>query len=317
MSMLHTSVLLQEAVAALAIKPNGIYIDGTFGRGGHSRLILEKLDQQGQLIMIDKDETAVQYARQSFEMEPRVHIVHDSFANLAAIAEQKAVLGKVDGILLDLGVSSPQFDNPERGFSFQADGPLDMRMDQTQTLDASTWINQVSETEMADTFFKYADERYNRRIAKAVVAARREQKITSTLQLADIIKKAHPRWEPNKHPATRCFQAIRILINHELDDLSKGLTASLSALRPDGRLAVISFHSTEDRMVKQFIERHAKGEKLPRHLPLIKPIELLLNKIGKAIKPTESEIQNNIRARSAVLRVAERTHKEINDECSR
>ena len=306
----HIPVLLNEAIVGLAIKKNGIYIDGTFGRGGHSRMILEHLGditpEIGRLIAIDRDEAAVNFARQTLSSDTRFTIVRDSFAHMHAIAETQHVRGQVDGILLDVGVSSPQFDDASRGFSFQADGPLDMRMDQTQSYDAENWVNHAPEAELASVFFEYGEEQYSRRIAKAIVLERAKQRITRTGQLADIIKTAHPRWEQHKHPATRCFQAIRIFINQELAALEQALRDSLAVLKPGGRLVVISFHSLEDRIVKQFIEYHSKGKPLPRHIPIESTQKLEFKKVGKAIKASVEEIEKNVRARSAVLRIAEK-----------
>jgi 16S rRNA (cytosine1402-N4)-methyltransferase len=304
----HISVLLKEAVKGLAINPEGVYIDCTFGRGGHSQAILEQLAPAGRLIGIDQDTAAIAHGQQRFAAESRLQLEHASFAQLQALAAANEVCGTVDGILLDLGVSSPQIDEAERGFSFMQDGPLDMRMNPTQTLTAASWINQVAETEMADVMYQYGEERYSRRIAKAIVKARLETEITRTLQLAEIIKEAHPKWEQHKHPATRVFQAIRIFINDEFGALKRVLTDSLDVLKPGGRLVVVSFHSLEDRIVKQFMRLHAKGPTMPRHLPLPSGQEqvLRLKLMGKAIKPSADEIKDNIRSRSAVLRIAEK-----------
>jgi len=306
---MHQPVLLNEAIDALAICADGIYIDGTFGRGGHSQAILKKLNAQGRLLVIDKDPTAIRHAQTLFENDARVTICYGSFAQIAEFAMQHQVHGKVNGILLDLGVSSPQLDTDERGFSFLRSGPLDMRMDNSQGMTAAEWISKVPEKELADVLFQFGEERYSRRIAKAIVEARVAQAITTTKVLAEIIAKAHPRWEQHKHPATRSFQAIRIYLNNELKDLTQGLQQSVEVLQQKGRLAVISFHSLEDRMVKQFMQLKAKGQELPPGLPIT---EKEINKqrslalIGKAIKPTEQEITGNPRARSAVLRIAEK-----------
>jgi 16S rRNA (cytosine1402-N4)-methyltransferase len=303
----HTSVLLRESIDALAIKPGGVYVDATFGRGGHSREILAQLGPKGRLIAIDKDLTAINFAEQAFAGDDRFTIVHSSFAQLEEVATANYILGEVDGILMDLGVSSPQLDNSERGFSFMQSGPLDMRMNSTQALDAATFVNQASEQQLADVIYQYGEERYSRRIAKAIIAARTQQAISTTLQLANIIKEAHPKWEKHKHPATRTFQAIRIFINNELDELQKALEQTLKVLKIGGRLAVISFHSLEDRLVKQFMQREATGPELPRYLPVAEAKSIIrLKRIGKAIKPSADELQDNIRSRSAVLRVAEK-----------
>ena len=304
---IHAPVLLETAINALAIKPDGIYIDATFGRGGHSQAILAGLSRQGKLIAIDKDETAVNYARGKFTNDARFSIIHSSFAKLQAIAKTENIAGKVDGILFDLGVSSPQFDDAARGFSFMHDGPLDMRMNRQQSLDAATWLQQASEKEIADVLYQYGEERFSRRLAKAIVLAGKQEKIVGTKRLAEIIKQAHPKWERHKHPATRSFQAIRIFINRELDELQQALAQSIEVLKIGGRLVVISFHSLEDRLVKQFIQRQQHGAELPRYLPLPKQqLVMRLQRIGKAIKPSAVEIANNIRSRSAMLRIAEK-----------
>jgi len=306
----HITVLLHEAVEGLNINPEGIYIDATFGRGGHSQLILKQLSSKGRLITIDKDIQAIEYAQKILNNDPRVTIIHDSFANLEKIAEQENIVGKVNGILLDLGVSSPQIDDAERGFSFQNDGPLDMRMDTTKGIDAATWINTASEEAMANVFFEYGEERYSRRIAKAIVTARLIEPFTRTLPLADVIKAAHPRWEKHHHPATRCFQAIRIFINGELEALNQVLEQAVKVLAVGGRLSVISFHSLEDRVVKQFIQKQSKGEVLPRYLPVKQDMSAIkLKSIGKHIKPNDAEIVLNNRSRSATLRVAEKINE--------
>ncbi len=303
----HTPVLLQEAIDALAIKPDGIYIDCTFGRGGHSEAILQQLDTTGRLLAIDKDEMAVNYAHEKFSKDPRFIIARGSFAELKNIVIANNLLGKIDGILLDLGVSSPQLEEAVRGFSFMNDGPLDMRMDQRQSLDAATWLANASEQEIANVLYQYGEERFSRRLAKAIVSARIKGKITRTQQLAELLKQAHPKWEKHKHPATRSFQAIRIFINCELEDLKQALSQGVEVLKIGGRLAVISFHSLEDRIVKKFIQRQNSND-LPRHLPLTKkelPV-IHLRRISKAIRPKVTEVSTNIRSRSAILRVAEK-----------
>lgn len=303
----HTSVLLQQAVQALAIKPDGCYIDATFGRGGHSAAILAALSPKGRLLALDKDESAVEFGKQRFATDDRFVIVHSSFAQLQTVAAAKQWVGAVDGVLLDLGVSSPQLDIAERGFSFIQQGPLDMRMNTQQSLDAAGWINHADEKQIADVIFQYGEERYSRRIAKAIVTARQQQAIETTTQLADIVKQAHPRWDKHKHPATRTFQAIRIFINAELDELKQVLAQSVDVLATGGRLAVISFHSLEDRIVKQFMKLEAKGKELPRHLPLTdEQLAHRLKIVSKPIKPHSTEVDENIRSRSAVLRVAEK-----------
>lgn len=303
----HQPVLLGEAIEGLAIKAGGIYVDGTFGRGGHSRAILQYLSRGGRLIAIDKDPEAIDYARQHFAADPRFQIYQGSFAKLAELSRQAEVYGQVNGILLDLGVSSPQLDKPERGFSFTQRGPLDMRMDLTQKLDAATFVNEAQVEEMAAVFKTYGEERFALRIARAIVSARSKAAIETTEELAEIIKQANPRWEKHKHPATRVFQAIRIHVNQELEDLKVCLQAALEVLAPGGRLAVISFHSLEDRLVKQFMRDQEYGQRPPLGLPIPHTeVETNFKRIGKAVKAAEAEIKQNIRARSAVLRIGEK-----------
>ena len=303
----HITVLLNEAVDSLVHDKGGTFIDGTFGRGGHSRLILDRLNKDGRLIAFDKDEAAIKNAQKLQAEDDRFDVVHDSFASLSQVVKQKDLEGKIDGILLDLGVSSPQLDEGERGFSFMQDGPLDMRMDQRQGLTAEEWIKSVGEKEMAEAFKEYGEERYARRIAKAIVVEREKAAITSTGMLAKIVVEAHPRWEKHKHPATRVFQAIRIVVNEELTDLDTVLDQVPPLLRPGGRLVVISFHSLEDFRVKRFMRRLAKGDDFPAGLPITEDkLNKKFNLIGKAFKPTEEEIKNNPRSRSAVMRVAEK-----------
>lgn len=305
----HITVLLHEAVDGLNIKPNGIYIDGTFGRGGHSRLILSKLNDEGRLIAIDRDPRAIAEAQTI--TDSRFQIVHSAFSAIPDICSELGLVGKIDGILLDLGVSSPQLDEADRGFSFMRDGPLDMRMDTTKGLSAEEWLARVSVDDLAWVLKEFGEERFAKRIAQAIVSYNKtaNQPISRTLALAQIISDAVPFKDKHKHPATRSFQAIRIFINSELDELEKALNSALSVLAPEGRLSIISFHSLEDRMVKQFMRKHSKGEAVPKGLPIL---ESELNKniplktVGKAIMPTEEEIALNARSRSAVLRVAEK-----------
>jgi 16S rRNA (cytosine1402-N4)-methyltransferase len=305
----HQPVLLEEAIEALKLVPNGIYVDGTFGRGGHSQVIVEALGPLGRLIVLDKDTVAIQHAKKLFNQDERVLAVQDSFANLKQIAKDLDISGKISGILLDLGVSSPQLDEAERGFSFMQTGPLDMRMNTTTGLTAEVFVNRAAEAEMVDVFKTYGEERFARRIARAIIRKRTELgPITTTTELAEIVKEAHPAWEKHKHPATRVFQAIRIYINQELDDLSTGLKQCVEMLAKDGRLAVISFHSLEDRIVKRFMRSEEEGVKLPRHLPIMDTDQKThFKRIGKAIKPTDEEVGENVRARSAVLRIGEKT----------
>ncbi len=305
--MIHCPVLLQESLTALSIKPDGIYIDATFGRGGHSRAILERLGEDGRLYALDRDPEAVRHGRESLAAEARFTVVHARFGELAEQCRRWGIAGEVDGLLLDVGVSSPQLDDPGRGFSFSADGPLDMRMDPGSGMSAAQWLATVSERELAQVIKLYGEERYARRIARAIVAARASEAITGTRRLADIVARAHPAWEKGKHPATRTFQAIRIFINRELDELQAVLQQAVDVLAIGGRLAVISFHSLEDRMVKQFIQRQASGDGLPPELPVtVAQIKARLRRVGGLIRPGEAEVAANPRARSARLRVAER-----------
>lgn len=304
----HISVLLDEAVDGLAIKPDGIYIDCTFGRGGHSSLILSQLGDDGRLVAIDRDLTAIK-AAEKFKNDTRFVIEHEGFAQLADIADKHQLLKKVDGILLDLGVSSPQLDDAERGFSFMKDGPLDMRMDITRGQTAAQWIAKADVEDITWVLRTFGEEKHAWRIANAIVDAREEEAIVRTGQLAKIIKTAAPQREIKKHPATRSFQAIRIYINSELEQIENVLSASLDVLAEDGRLVVISFHSLEDRLVKQFMKKHSQGKQVPRGMP-INEIELQKGKklslVGKRSKPSKQEVDDNVRSRSSVLRVAQR-----------
>ena len=303
----HQSVLLHESIDGLAIKNGGIYFDGTFGRGGHSQEILNHLDAEGRLYAIDKDIEAISYAKERFRLDKRFHIFQGSFARIEAFAAEANILGKVNGILLDLGVSSPQLDNPERGFSFMQQGPLDMRMDLSQPMSAAEFVNKAEADEMASIFRLYGEERFAGRIARAIVTARNLAPITTTLQLAEIVKEANPKWEKHKHPATRVFQAIRIHVNQELNDLSSCLEQCLNVLAPGGRLAVISFHSLEDRIVKQFMRDKEQGKRPPPEVPVrYEELKTNFKRIGKAIMPQENEVKDNVRARSAVLRIGEK-----------
>ncbi len=302
----HETVLLYETVDAVYVG-DGIYIDGTFGRGGHSRLLLEKLGPDATLIVIDKDPLAIATANELAANDSRVVVVQSGFADIQTVVERFGFMGQVAGILLDLGVSSPQLDDASRGFSFRSDGPLDMRMNPDAGVSAAQWIASAHEAEIADVLYKYGDEHFSRRIAKAIVMARQEHPIETTLQLAEIIKTAHPKWDHKKHPATKSFQAIRIFINGELNELDEVLLGSLPVLKSGGRLAIISFHSLEDRAVKQFIRLQAQGPEMPPGLPIQDAdIERNMKAIGKAIKPTKLEIAANVRSRSATLRVAEK-----------
>jgi 16S rRNA (cytosine1402-N4)-methyltransferase len=304
---LHESVLLNEAVEALAITPAGWYIDGTYGRGGHTRAILAQLGTQGRVLAIDKDQTAVESAKQEWRDEPRLDVVQGSFARLREFASQQGMLGHAAGILLDLGVSSPQLEDPTRGFSFQLDGPLDMRMDQTTGKSAALFLAETDEQTLIDVLKNYGEERFARRIARAIIAERRETPITRTQQLVEIVTRAVPKREPHKNPATRTFQALRICVNEELSDLAQVLAQAVDVLKPGGRLVVISFHSLEDRIVKEFMRGQKLSEVLPREIPITEDKELKpIRAISKAIKPSEAEIAHNPRSRSAIMRIAEK-----------
>ena len=303
----HKTVLLNEAIEALVVDPSGLYVDGTFGRGGHCAELLSKLSEDAEVIAIDKDPQAVSAGLERFKKDKRLAMVHGSFADLAEIIERAGKYGAVSGVLLDLGVSSPQLDQPQRGFSFLKDGPLDMRMDTTQGVSAADWIATADETEIARVLKDYGEERFARRMAAAVVKERINRPITRTLQLAQILSAAHPAWERGKHPATKAFQAIRIFINRELADLEALLEQIIDCLKVGGRLVIISFHSLEDRRVKRFIRDQEQGIKLPKNLPIRDTDRgIRLIKVGKPVKPANSEIDRNPRARSAVMRVAER-----------
>jgi len=303
----HRPVLLDEALAALNICADGHYIDGTFGRGGHSAAILNRLNEQGRLLALDKDPEAIAVANQRFADDPRFLIRQDSFAMMNAQIKALGWPHQVDGILLDLGVSSPQLDDARRGFSFQKDGPLDMRMNPEQGLSAAKWLAEAREQDIVTVLKEYGEERFAKRIARALVQARKEKAITTTKQLSEIVAAANPAWEKGKDPATRSFQAIRIYINRELDDLEQVLEQVTEILKPGGRLVVISFHSLEDRRVKRFIRDAARGDDFPPDLPVTQAqLNPSLRLIGKAVRAGAKELEQNPRARSAVMRVAER-----------
>ena len=303
----HTTVLLKEAVDALIVDPDGSYVDGTFGRGGHCSELLSRLSDKGSVIAIDKDPQAISAGLDQFQQEQRLSLVHGSFADLAEIVSHTGKQGSISGVLLDLGVSSPQLDQAQRGFSFLRDGPLDMRMDTSKGMSAAEWIANADEQEIAKVLKEYGEERFARRMARAVIRERALQPIIRTVQLAQILAAAHPAWERGKHPATKAFQAIRIFINRELADLDSLLMQIIDCLKVGGRLVVISFHSLEDRRVKRFIRDQEQGVKLPKNLP-VRDIDrgVRLVKVGKAIKPANTEVEHNVRARSAVMRIAER-----------
>ena len=298
----HVPVLLAETLEGLRVITDGTYLDGTFGRGGHAREVLEKLGPNGRLLLMDRDPEAIAGAEREFGADPRVAIRHANFADLA---EWEETAGGLDGVLFDLGVSSPQLDDPARGFSFQADGPLDMRMDPSRGIPAAEWLAGAGEAEIADVLWQWGEERMSRRIARAIVTARAAHPLTTTRQLADLVAQTIGHRERNKHPATRTFQALRIHVNDELAALQRGLESALMRLKPNGRLAVISFHSLEDRLVKRFM----RGEDPPRvrrSLPQPERVPSALVAVGKAVFAGNAETAENPRARSAVLRVAER-----------
>ena len=305
----HITVLLEEAVEALAVRADGCYLDGTFGRGGHSRLILQNLGTEGRLLGFDKDPQAIATGQTLAAEDGRFVIVQRSFAELGDEAQARGLAGNVSGILLDLGVSSPQLDDPERGFSFMNDGPLDMRMDPSRGVSAAEFVNTASAEEIARVFKEYGEERFARRMAGAVVARRETQPFERTGDLAEVLKVANPAWEKGKNPATRAFQGLRIHVNNELGDLEAGLEAALEVLEVGGRLVVISFHSLEDRIVKLFMRKLVKGEadNLPRNLPIRhQAFEPRIKLIGKAQFASDEETRGNPRSRSAVMRVAEK-----------
>ncbi|MHA6205217.1 16S rRNA (cytosine(1402)-N(4))-methyltransferase RsmH [Dyella soli] len=301
--LVHIPVMLGEAVEGLAVREGGRYLDGTFGRGGHARAVLSRLGPDGRLLLMDRDPQAIATAQAEFAGDPRVSIRH---ANFSGMAEWDETAGGLDGILLDLGVSSPQLDEAARGFSFMADAPLDMRMDTTQGESAAEFLAHASEKEIADVLWIYGEERFSRKIARAIVEDRSEHPITRTGQLAGLIERVVGRREPGKHPATRSFQALRIRVNGELDALAQGLDAALSLLKVGGRLSIISFHSLEDRAVKLFIRDHSGRVQGSRRGPPVVAAPARLAAVGKAQFPSEAELAVNPRARSAVLRVAEK-----------
>ncbi len=303
----HLPVLLKEAVTALAIKPDGFYVDGTFGRGGHSRAILQQLNDDGRLLGLDRDPQAIIAGQVLAAEDSRFSIEHCAFSQLSDVIHQRLWQQRIDGVLLDIGVSSPQLDEAARGFSFMQDGPLDMRMDTSAGISAAQWLAQAEEVEIATVIKTLGEERYGKRIARAIVEQRQQTPLTTTRQLAELIDKASPSRDKFKHPATRTFQAIRIFINNELDELSSALEQAIDVLAIGGRLAVISFHSLEDRIVKRFLRDEAKGDDLPAHFP-IRAAELnpRLKIVGKAVQASDAEVAANPRARSAVLRVAEK-----------
>lgn len=308
----HVSVLLEESIEALATDPQGTYIDATFGRGGHTRALLNQLGDDARVIALDQDPDAIAAAA-AFADDPRFQIIHTPFSNLQQVLDELQLNQQVTGILFDLGVSSPQLDDAERGFSFMRDGPLDMRMNTTSGETAAEWLNRAEKDDISWVLREYGEERFARRIASAIVMDREKKPFTRTKQLAEMIARVSPVKEKHKHPATRTFQAIRIHINRELEQIEQALDASLSGLKEDGRLVVISFHSLEDRLVKRFIRKHSEGKQLPPGLPVTEAErnkDKALEKVGKAIKPGKAEVQVNPRSRSSVLRIARRVRND-------
>jgi 16S rRNA (cytosine1402-N4)-methyltransferase len=303
---IHQTVLLHEAVDALVTLPDGFYVDGTFGRGGHSRYLLQNMNSSGRVLGVDKDQEAQAAAHELAESESRFQFFHGSFAELPQQLRGMGV-DAVDGILLDLGVSSPQLDDGDRGFSFMRDGPLDMRMDTSCGETAAQWLSRADLQHIAGVLKEYGEERFARRIATAIVAARAVSPIETTSQLARLVSEAHPRWEKHKHPATRSFQAIRIKVNRELEDLQAFLSVALDMLRVGGRLVVISFHSLEDRLVKRYMRDMARGDSLPRGVPVTdSQLNRRMRLVGRSVKASAEEVAGNVRARSAVMRIAEK-----------
>lgn len=303
----HTPVLLEEVLAALEPRAGGRYLDATFGRGGHTRAILERIGREGRVIAIDRDPEAIRAGREMFAADGRLTLVNSAFSQLLQLVTNAGLAGALDGVLFDLGVSSPQLDDAARGFSFTQDGPLDMRMDGREGSSAADWLAKAPEREIARVIREYGEERFAKRIARAIAAARREQPIARTLQLAEIVATAVPTREPGKHPATRTFQAIRIHINRELAEIEAGLTGSLQALAPGGRLCVISFHSLEDTLAKRFIQKHSQEDPVYAGLPDVPAhARAKLRRVGGPVHPSAEEIARNPRARSAVMRVAQR-----------
>lgn len=298
----HIPVMREAVLAGLAVRPGGRYLDGTFGRGGHARAILDRLDVDGRLLLMDRDPQAIAHAQREFGGDARVAIRH---ANFAELADWDAARAGLDGVLLDLGVSSPQLDDAARGFSFQSDAPLDMRMDPTAGESAAAFLANAEEREIADVLFRYGEERMSRRIARVIVARRAESPVRTTRELAELVERTLGRRERNKHPATRSFQALRLRVNDELGSLERALPAAVEVMKPGGRLAVISFHSLEDRIVKQFI-RGPQPVSVRRGLPAPPSKPSPLRAIGRAQMPDAEEVERNPRARSAVLRVAEK-----------
>jgi 16S rRNA (cytosine1402-N4)-methyltransferase len=307
----HTPVLVGEALAALALEAGGYYVDATFGRGGHTALILQALGREGRVLAIDRDPQAIAAGRERFADEVRLTLVHAQFADLGALVPTHAHGRPCRGVLFDLGVSSPQLDDPSRGFSFRADGPLDMRMDPTRGEPVSAWLARASVDEIREVIATLGEERFARRVAHSIVEARREHPLERTSELAALVARAVRTREPGKHPATRTFQALRMHINDELGQLEKGLAGAVDALGSGGRLVVISFHSLEDRLVKRFMKRESELDPALADLPVVPPgMEPRLRLVGRKSRPEEAEVERNPRARSALLRVAEKAARE-------
>jgi 16S rRNA (cytosine1402-N4)-methyltransferase len=303
----HVPVLLEEVLDALAVRPDGIYVDATFGRGGHAEAILTRLNDRGRLLAFDRDPQAIEAARSRFMHDTRVTVTHAAFSAFGDTVARHDLVGRVNGVLFDFGVSSPQLDDPARGFSFRFDAPLDMRMDTTRGESAAQWLARAEESEIADVIYEYGEERFSRRIARAIVQERAREPIATTTRLADIVRGAVRTRERGQHPATRTFQAVRMHVNAELAEIERALPQTLRALGVGGRLAAISFHSLEDRLVKNFIRDQEKGPVYPPELPVVPVFASRLRSVGKAVRASDAEVARNPRARSAVLRIAERT----------
>ena len=300
----HQGILIEEAIQAMVYDTSGNYVDMTFGRGGHAQRMLHSLDDSARLLVLDRDPEAIQVAKELAEKDDRVTWAHERFGNLGELVIESESL---QGVLFDLGVSSPQLDDPRRGFSFLRNGPLDMRMDSSRGFSAAEWISSASEEEISDVIYRYGEERHSRRMAKRVVEARRLKPISTTLELAELFKAAHPSWQRDRHTATKAFQAIRIHVNNELDELSQGLDIALDRLCVGGRIVVISFHSLEDRIVKRFMSRHTRGDDFPRGLPITESeLRPRLKLIGKPRRVSSLELADNVRSRSAIMRVAQK-----------
>lgn len=303
----HTPVLLDEVLAALDVRKAGRYLDATFGRGGHTAAILQRIGTEGRVVAIDRDWQAIRAGRERFATDERLTLMHGPFSGVAQVVKELGMVGEFNGVLLDLGVSSPQLDDAARGFSFAQDGPLDMRMNNSTGFTAADWLAKTPEHELARAIRDFGEERFAKRIARGIVEARRVQPITRTLQLADIIAGAVPVREPGKHPATRTFQAIRIQVNNEFGEIETALEGTLTVLAPQGRVCAISFHSLEDGIVKRFMQKHSQEDPVYAGLPVVPAhARPKLRRIGRAIHPSAAEVDRNPRSRSAIMRVAER-----------